>query len=679
MGTRNQLIVLLLMILASACIHRPPDGGPLSPPPGQGGSTLIQTPCPDADIGDGELTDADEPVVNGDEAPPLGTLYLLSEARKLTIEGLEHYKAGQFDDARLKLDNAMIRLTETEIPDDMKVLELLGVNLPNSFQGYDLAQIMDKLETLSGSDSEKDDDTFIECQVRRMFLTFGEPFPNEEGLATVKEEIHRYIRFYQTDGREFFTHAYERLPKYRPIVAEVFAEKSLPEDLIYMVLVESGFKCRAYSRARARGIWQFIAATGQRYGLHVSHRYDERLDPIKSTRAAREYLLDLIGIFGSKSFFLAMAAYNAGEARISNCLRTLDNPFEDRTFWHIRDCMALETREYIPKIMAAAMIAKDPKRFGFDLRTLEEFDTQYDIAVVPSVARIRDVAKALDLPEEEVRALNPDIPAGNTSTPVQNFPIYIPKDREILTTGVVYRLADVFTAMRAPVPTTAPTPSDTPPGDGTFTYIVQRGNRLDQITRWFGTSIETIRMLNPSIGIPVPGDRLLLPVGSPPVSRIAYTIKRGDTLQTIARRFGVEYQMLADWNGLDQPYRIIAGETLNVYTGGSETTEGATRITYLVKKGNYLFAIGEAFDVDYRKIMRWNNLRRGNIYPGQKLVIHPPRPVYEKTHVVQKGEYLAMIAERYGVSLQSLAVVNGVARDALVHPGQALVVYTFNP
>ena len=226
--------------------------------------------------------------------------------------------------------------------------------------------------------------------LRRPHLV-GAPAPRDAYLEVFVDEVQRYVDYYRGHGREFFERAYARKHKYWPTIEAVFSAKSIPGELGYMALVESGFNPRARSRANARGLWQFIPGTGKRYGLY---RVDDFYDVRMATEAASEYLLDLIGIFGSPSFLLATAAYNAGEQRIENCLRGLDDPFEKRSFWEIRDCLARETREYVPRIMAAADGVELTDDHWQVLEFFRSYYEQYEIEP-PMRALVREVAERL--------------------------------------------------------------------------------------------------------------------------------------------------------------------------------------------------------------------------------------------------------------------------------------------
>jgi pSer/pThr/pTyr-binding forkhead associated (FHA) protein len=160
----------------------------------------------------------------------------------------------------------------------------------------------------------------------------------------------------------------KRRLNYYPEITKVFRENNLPEELAYVAMLESGYNPQAKSAAGAVGLWQFMPGTARDFGMTVSPTQDDRLDPARSTRAAAEYFKDLIAIFGSsKSVMLAMAAYNAGEGRVIAALRKIEDPVNDRDFWHLYriGCFAEETREYIPRVIALIIISKHPEEYGF--------------------------------------------------------------------------------------------------------------------------------------------------------------------------------------------------------------------------------------------------------------------------------------------------------------------------
>ena len=216
-------------------------------------------------------------------------------------------------------------------------------------------------------------------------------------------KIGKHIQFFTFHIRDRFELWLLRLERHRPMVEQVFAEFNLPADLIFLSLVESGFSTNAVSRSKAVGPWQFIKSTARTYGLRVDKWIDERRDPVKSTLAAAQYLRDLYHVFGS--WPLAMAAYNAGERRVG---RALARAHAD-DFWDLTDTKLIkrETKEYVPRFLAATLIAKDPSRYGFLINP--QPPVEYEEAVLTRPIHLRVAAKAAGVTYQELKALNPEL------------------------------------------------------------------------------------------------------------------------------------------------------------------------------------------------------------------------------------------------------------------------------
>jgi len=236
------------------------------------------------------------------------------------------------------------------------------------------------------------------------------------------DAVHYFVRYFTTDKRKIFANWLRRSKRYVPMIKEILRDHGLPEDLIYVAMIESGFNPRAYSSMKACGPWQFIYETGGRYGLRVNHWVDERRDPEKSTVAAALYLKDLFNQFGC--WYLAAAAYNAGEKRIERSIEK----HETSDFWELMKYNTLprETREYIPRLLAAAIIAKEPEKFGFT-------DINYDQPIrfvnekIPGGTPLDVVAKAASTDVMTIRALNPEVLTGIIPPDVDEYAIKLPE------------------------------------------------------------------------------------------------------------------------------------------------------------------------------------------------------------------------------------------------------------
>jgi membrane-bound lytic murein transglycosylase D len=552
---------------------------------------------------------------------PLSTKKAMEQALAWAAEGLRSYERGDSAAAHKSLTDARIILLEADLPDFLEEqgLAALRSGLPEELRRYDIEAIAKELERTDRPNTvEQAERDFVDREVRRILWQFGDTSPEQKDLVVLIDETHHYINFFQGRYREFFERAFLRKHKYWPTIQEVFTAKKIPPDLAYVALVESGFSPRAVSRANAYGVWQFIPETGQRYGLQNA---DDLRDVRKSTTAAADYLLDLISIFGSRSFLLATAAYNAGEGRIIKCLRQIDDPFQKRSFWQIRGCLALETQEYVPKIMAAAVIGADPKRFGFALPTEEEMRQRYDVVLVPQVTSLARLAELAGVGLYDLRVANTDLDASAVTTPGRNFPLYVP-------VGTSTQIAAALIA--APVVPTVATP--------TPVEMADRGERE-------------------------------------PASRPSRThvVRRGETLGKIADKYGLDLKTLAGQNGLRKPYTLSVGQRLEI-SGGRGTSSSSTRIVYTVRTGNDLDDVAGLFGVTGGDIKSWNDLRSSRLKSGQKLTIHPPTATEKHTYKVRTGDTLTEIANRFRVTVESLMIANGLRSSAL-RAGQMLVAY----
>ena len=225
----------------------------------------------------------------------------------------------------------------------------------------------------------------------------------------MNKQVRAYLVYFSTERKAVITRYLSRSTRYLPMIKEVFQEDGLPEDLAYLAMIESGFNNQAYSPAAACGMWQFIKGTGLRYGLTIDSYVDERRDPEKATRAAAKYLLDLYKQFGS--WYLAAASYNCGEGRVQREL----NQSNHKNFWELSAnmCLPTETKNYVPQMIAATIIAKNPEKFGFkNVPYLPP--VKYDKVPVTETTSLTAAAVAVNVPADEVQDLNPELLRGIT-------------------------------------------------------------------------------------------------------------------------------------------------------------------------------------------------------------------------------------------------------------------------
>jgi membrane-bound lytic murein transglycosylase D len=439
----------------------------------------------------------------------------------------------------------------------------------------------------------------------------------------INQRVEHFVQYFQTAAKKVFVNWLARSERYIPFMKNLLRESGLPEDLVYMALIESGFNPYAYSRMKASGPWQFIYFTGKKYGLKVNWWVDERRDPEKSTIAAAKYLKDLYDLF--ECWYLAAAGYNAGEGKIINAMKR----YRTEDFWELTKYRYLkrETKDYVPQMIAAALIAKDPEKYGFVGIEYQE-PLRYEKVSVPAVTDLRLIAKACEAPVEELKDLNPELLRWCTPPDSQEYEIRIPFGKKDL-------FLKNFEAL---------------PYQDRFqfkTHTVRKGDTLGGIARLYRVDLEPILELNRlkrssllSVGmniiIPIPKDARIAWVpekkmekGSQSLGReeITYTIKKGDTLWSIAQETGVNIGALSRWNNLHPDKKLMPGDKLRVRINpppepgnGFQKKEAKEVIYYIVKEGDTLWDIAQKYNVTIEDIKNWNSLNgRDRIYPSDRL------------------------------------------------------------
>jgi membrane-bound lytic murein transglycosylase D len=241
----------------------------------------------------------------------------------------------------------------------------------------------------------------------------------------MNKQVRAYLVYFSTERKEIISRYLSRSSRYLPMIKGVFQEYGLPEDLAYLAMIESGYNAKAYSHANASGMWQFIKGTGLRYGLAIDSYVDERRDPEKSTRAAAKYLLDLYKQFGS--WYLAAASYNCGEGRVQREL----NQSTHKNFWELSAnmCLPNETKNYVPQMIAATIIAKNPEKFGFK-NVLYLPPLKYDRVQVNEPTALKAAAAAVNVSLEEVQDLNPELTRGVTPPDTPSYALNLPPNSQ---------------------------------------------------------------------------------------------------------------------------------------------------------------------------------------------------------------------------------------------------------
>jgi membrane-bound lytic murein transglycosylase D len=372
----------------------------------------------------------------------------------------------------------------------------------------------------------------------------------------LNDKVLSFVELFQGRLHDFMQDSLQRSLRYLPMIEAVFAAEGLPLDLAWVALVESGFKPTALSRASARGLWQFMAATGRGYGLEQTWFIDDRSNPEKATRAAAQYLKSLYEMFGN-DWYLALAAYNSGPGRVQRALRLS----RSRDYWQITRStryLPRETRDYVPMILAAVIIANNPALYGFEV--VASGPLAHERVTVPNALDLKVIAEWIDVSVEELQELNPEL--RRTTTPMGNHALKVPLGTAAT---IQARLA-----------------TDDPPYTQFTFHTVKRGDTVGAIARRYRVTLSDLRLANnlTTRAVIRPNQTLMIPLRSAsglPSSAsatraaaaerqagpISYRVRRGDTLIGIARQFGTTVARIKQLNQLTSD-RINIGDRLTV-------------------------------------------------------------------------------------------------------------------
>jgi len=365
------------------------------------------------------------------------------------------------------------------------------------------------------------------------------------------KQVDQYIKYFTTKGRKQFQIWLKRYVEYKDIILPILKEHEMPEELIYLAMI--GLNPKAYSRANASGMWQFIYATGKRYGLSRDWYRDERRDPVKATHAACKYLKDLNNLFDN--WYLTLAAYNCGEGRVLRASR-LHQTYD---FWQLHS-LPKETRNYIPYFLSAAIIAQTPEAYGFTIPKAEPL--KYEVVTLEKSADLAVLARVIGIKGKTLRKYNPELRQSAT------------------------------------------------PADAPYQLKIPPEKKEHFLSTW--SSIPENERFAPQF--------------------VIHRVKYGESLWTIASKYGVSIHDLASVNKIRNRHKIRVGQKMKVPVRGSGRVwgtlgnggpSGHTKRLYKVKRGDTLGQIAEDFGTRASKIRRWNNMKYGShlIHPGQRLII----------------------------------------------------------
>ncbi len=543
--------------------------------------------------------------------------------------GQNEYKTGDLDQARTDFDKALEIIQTSGIPTDSDPkLSKLFDQINDTIHMYELASEQTPQEVESETPSEP---APID-EIADLTLPAGDPrlaakaekelisVPHDLPL-TVNDPVLQYLSFFTTTrGRAIVEHGLQRAGQYGPMIQRVLKEEGVPQDLIYLAQAESAFQPQAVSKAGARGIWQFMPYRGEEYELERTYWIDDRSDPEKATRAAAHHMRDLYQMFGD--WYLVMAAYNSGPLNVSRAIERTG--YAD--YWELKRLKALprETENYVPIIIALALVAKDPALYGVHVEPAKP--PQIETIKLEHPADLHLVADATGTDIDDLRLLNPQL-LRNVTPNDPNFELKMPAGTTDKLEENIHQVPeDKWTTWRL--------------------HAVEEGETLSDVAKKYRVTvpaIETANHLDAHANLPA-GFLLNVPTVPVTVHLEHYRVQRGDTLEGIADRYDVTVAELRRWNHITSAH-VSRGARLRIYAGGEpdHTARAVPRSSKTPAKTAQTSAT-----------------------PAK------PEKTAAEIHRVKPGETLYSIAKQYGITIAALRQSNPFLSDRALQAGDTL-------
>ena len=478
---------------------------------------------------------------------------------------------------------------------------------------------------------------------------------NSEIPLTINADVEKEIKSFQGLERDNFIAAFQRSGIYRSAILKELKKAGIPEEFLWLPLVESFFKINAYSRARALGLWQFIPSTGYKFGLNRDDWVDERMDVQKSTKAAIAYLKELHNMFGD--WLTVLAAYNCGEGRVLRVISRQHINYLDG-FWDLYRQLPNETARYVPRFLATLHIVKDPKKYGFDLNNAEK-PVDFETVRVNKIMKFKDIADKIEISEEVLHILNPEL--RHMMTPDHEYNLKLPE-----------KSINKFNLVS----------NDIPQSEKPLFVSVENRNRTRK-------------------------------------AFVKHRVRKGETVYSIAEKYHVSVSSIRSYNKLSSKTRLVLGRRLTIpiakkeyyATGKSNNNKKqiASSGRYKVKKGETLSTISRRFSIPLSQLKAMNNLKTGNIHVGQNLKISKEtvdddmedsssknknaKKSSQKTkinkkvlsttdvdelgtnkYIVTKNDNLHSIAKKNNINISRLMELNKISPNEKLVPGQILII-----